>query len=157
MQMLMICKPSFVTGGLSMNLPLGGAIHRGKVRKLETQRKREVEWSLSCGHSPVHSLREPPPSEASRASDGCSAGFNPLSLMGTSFCHPPTMFKFKVHPAFISDGRCQLTGSSVIAELWNPTELASQDFAQRSWIAPGPTRNPQVFICLDKVVIGSPP
>ena len=31
--MQMICGVSFVTGGLSMNLHLGGAIHEGKVRK----------------------------------------------------------------------------------------------------------------------------
>jgi len=30
-----------------MNLPLERAIHGGKVRKFETQRKHEVEWSPS--------------------------------------------------------------------------------------------------------------
>lgn len=37
MQMSVICRMSFVAGGLSMNLPVGGAIDGGKVRKLETQ------------------------------------------------------------------------------------------------------------------------
>ena len=35
--MLMICGMSVVQGGLSMDLALGGAIHGGKVQKLETQ------------------------------------------------------------------------------------------------------------------------
>jgi hypothetical protein len=35
------------TGDLSMNLPLGGAFHEGKVRKLETQRKLSTRGLVS--------------------------------------------------------------------------------------------------------------